>query len=95
MKASLVVEGEVCAGVGSRLAAVGAAFQIEVLVLQRAPDPFDEDVVQPAAAPVHRDAGAGLDENAGKRPSFFAGARLFPLVLGVGLKTYRVRALAP
>jgi hypothetical protein len=44
MKAALVVEGEVFADAGFRLAAVGIAFQIDVLVLERAPDAFDEDV---------------------------------------------------
>src|SRR3546814_10225002 len=30
------------------------------LVLQRAPQPLDKDVVEKAAAPIHRDAHAGL-----------------------------------
>src|SRR5271166_2508600 len=66
MKAALVVEGEVCADAGFRLAAVGIALQIDVLVFQRAPEAFDEDVVHPAAAPVHRDAHASLEQRAGE-----------------------------
>jgi hypothetical protein len=66
MKALLVVEGEVCADAGFRLAAVGIAFQIDVLVFQRAPDTFDAHVVHPATAPVYRDAHAGHDQHAGE-----------------------------
>src|SRR5271165_1097309 len=62
MKTMLVVEGEIFADPDFRLAAVGVALEIDVLILQRAPDAFDEDVVHPAAAPVHRDAHAGLNE---------------------------------
>ncbi len=32
--------------------------QIDALVLQRAPQPFDEDVVEEPAAPIHGDAHA-------------------------------------
>ena len=35
-------------------AAVDVALQIDFLMLQRAPQPFDEDVVHLAPAPVHR-----------------------------------------
>ena len=66
MKASLVVEGKIFADPGFRLVAVGVAFEIDVLILERAPDAFDEDVVHPAAAPVHRDAHAGLEQRAGE-----------------------------
>ena len=41
---------------GPRLAAVGIGFQINVSLLDRAPQPFDEDVVHEAAASVHRNA---------------------------------------
>src|SRR3546814_5138570 len=34
--------------------------QVDALVLQRAPQPLDKDVVEKAAAPIHRDAHAGL-----------------------------------
>src|SRR5262249_24530388 len=42
-----------------RLAAVGIALQVDVLVLERAPQPFDEHVVHPTAAAVHRDVHPG------------------------------------
>ena len=38
MKTMLVVEGEIFADPGFRLAAVGVALEIDVLILQRAPD---------------------------------------------------------
>src|SRR5271165_4507835 len=66
MKASLVVEGEVFVDAGFRLTAVGIASQIDVLVFQRAPDAFDEHVVHPASASVHRNANAGFDQHAGE-----------------------------
>jgi len=66
MKAALIVENDPIADAGFRLAAVGVAFEIDVLVFQRAPDTLDEDVVHPAAAPVHRDAHAGRDQHAGE-----------------------------
>ncbi len=34
--------------------------QVDALVLQRAPQPFNEDVVEEAAASIHRDAYPGL-----------------------------------
>ena len=50
-----------------RLAPVGIALQVDVLVLERAPQPFDEHVVHPAAAAVHRDAQSGGDQHPGER----------------------------
>src|SRR5512132_2611270 len=51
---------------GTRRAAVGVALEIDVLVLQRAPQPFDEDVVDPAAAAVHRNPDPGRHQCAGE-----------------------------
>ena len=64
VKAALVVEGDPFANSRPSFEPVGVAFQIDVLVLQRAPEAFDEDVVHPAAAAVHRDADAGFDQHA-------------------------------
>ena len=50
MKAARVVEGKVFADAGFRFEAVGIAPQIDVLVFQRAPDAFDEDVVPASLA---------------------------------------------
>jgi type I site-specific restriction-modification system R (restriction) subunit len=41
-----------------RFAPVGTVFEVDVLVLERAPQPLDENVVEETAAPVHRDADA-------------------------------------
>ena len=51
---------------GVRFAAVGIALEIDLLALQRPPQPFDEDVVQPAAAAVHGDPDVGIGEAAGE-----------------------------
>jgi hypothetical protein len=46
---------------------IGVALEIDVLMLQRAPQPLDEDVVHPAAAAVHGDLDPGRRQRAGKR----------------------------
>jgi hypothetical protein len=57
-----VVEREIAAqpsgGVGHRVVGV----QVHFLVLERAPEPFDENAVAPAAVAVHADADAVLEE---------------------------------
>ncbi len=40
--------------------------QVRLLVLQAAPQPLDEHVVQPAASAVHANACAGVVEHIGK-----------------------------
>ena len=42
------------------LKAVGDLVQIHCLLLQGSPEPLDEDVVQIAAPPIHRDFDIGL-----------------------------------
>jgi hypothetical protein len=66
MKAALVVECEVFADAGFRLAAIGVAPQIDVLTLERPPNALDEHIVHPAPSPVHGDADPGLDQHAGE-----------------------------
>src|SRR5208337_1699314 len=44
------------------LAAVGVSFQMHLFILDRAPQPFDENVVHEAAASVHRNRDAGRRE---------------------------------
>ena len=61
-----VVEDDPIADACFRLATVGVAFEIDVLVFQRAPHAFDEHVVHPATAPIHRDAHVSLDQHAGE-----------------------------
>jgi len=53
-------------GAGFGLAAVGIAFEIDVLVFERAPQPFDEHVVHPGSAAISGDADAGRSECAGE-----------------------------
>jgi hypothetical protein len=45
---------------------VGVALEVDVLVFEAAPKPLDEDVVEPTAAPIHRDADASFGEPAGE-----------------------------
>ena len=40
-----------------------AFVQIDCLLLQRSPEPLDEDVVQIATAPIHRDFDIGLGQS--------------------------------
>ena len=42
--------------------------QVDALIFQRAPQPFDEDVVEEPAAPVHRDPHPGLFQAMRPRP---------------------------
>src|SRR5208337_4625159 len=49
-----------------RLAAVGVSFQMHLFILDRAPQPFEENVVHEAAASVHRNRDAGRRELAGE-----------------------------
>src|SRR6202034_2097526 len=46
--ASIIVEGDPSGDTARGLAAVGVAFEIDVLVLERPPQQFEEDVVHPA-----------------------------------------------
>ena len=59
MGARAVVEYDPGCNPGSRRAAVGIALEVDLLVLQRSPQPLDEDIVQPAPAAVHRALHAG------------------------------------
>src|SRR5208337_4562834 len=58
--ALVVVEAEVVADAGARLGHVVVGVQVDLLVLERAPEPLDEDVVQTAALAVHADGDAAL-----------------------------------
>ena len=48
------------------LAAVGVAFEVDILMLERAPQSLDEHIVHPTAPAVHRDANAGCRQHAGE-----------------------------
>src|SRR5205807_7225466 len=62
-----VVEGHPPADAGARLAAVGIGLQMDLFIFDRAPQPFDEDVVHEAATPVHRNRDARSFESVGER----------------------------
>jgi hypothetical protein len=61
-----IVKGDPRADAGVRVTAVDVALEVDVLMLERAPQPFDEDVVHPAAAAIHRDAHTGGYQHAGE-----------------------------
>jgi len=51
---------------GLCLAAGLKGIEEHALIFQRSPQPFDEDVVHPAAAAIHRDADAGVLQRGGE-----------------------------
>src|SRR5439155_17324552 len=64
--ALLVVEAEPGANTGLRLGNVGISVQVDLLVLEAAPQPLDEDVVHAAALPIHADRDTASLEHAGE-----------------------------
>src|SRR5262245_2737010 len=64
MWASSVVEGDPLGNAGLGLVAVGVALEVDVLVLQRAPQSLDEHIVHPPPASIHRDADFGFTQHA-------------------------------
>ena len=60
MRSPRVVERQIARQTfaGCRYAVVGA--QVDFLVFDRPPEPFDEDVVPPRAFPVHADLDVGV-----------------------------------
>lgn len=59
MAALTVVEGEILVEPLSCLAAILIGMQADVLVLHRAPQPLDKNVIYPATLAVHTDAATG------------------------------------
>lgn len=86
MWTSRVVEREIApeASGGRRDRVVGV--QIDLLILERAPESLDEDVVPPAALAVHADADAVLQEEAGKRRAGKLGALICVEDLGPSMR---------
>src|SRR5262245_24813715 len=66
MGSTAVVEVDVAAKRGTRLADAVIGPQIHLLVFDAAPETLDEDVVAPRAAAVHADRDPTLDENVGE-----------------------------
>ena len=58
-----IVEGEVTSEPSAGLGDGVVRMQIDLLVLDRAPEPLDEDVVTPAAASVHADPNCVLAQD--------------------------------
>lgn len=57
LQALFILELYPCGDAG--LAAVGVALEVNILMLEGAPQPFDEQVVHPAAAAIHGDLDPG------------------------------------
>ena len=66
MRTRAVVEGDPGSEPGARFAPVSIVLEVDVLVLQRAPQPLDENVVEETTAPVYRDADASPFEGSGE-----------------------------
>ena len=67
VRSARVVKVDVAADALSRRAHGLADVQVDLLVLDRAPHPLDENVIAPTALAVHRDADAVLLQQAGER----------------------------
>src|SRR4029077_13271794 len=66
MKPTTVVEGDPVCDSCLGLAAVGIALEIDVLMLERPPQPLDEDVVHPTTAAIHGDLDPCARQRAGE-----------------------------
>jgi hypothetical protein len=67
MRTPVVIERHPGADASPRLAAVGVGFQMDLFIFDRAPQPFDENVVHETSAPVHRNRDASGFKLAGER----------------------------
>src|SRR3712207_4789164 len=66
MQSAAIVEGQVPAHRGASLADRVVGSEVDLLVLDRPPQPLDEDVVAPGALAVHADGSTGLVQHAGE-----------------------------
>ncbi len=66
MRSSGIVEIEITADGGAGVADRLVNSKIDLLVFDRAPQPFDKDVVAPGALAVHADSDGVLDQRAGE-----------------------------
>jgi hypothetical protein len=69
MWAFAIVEIQISAERGTRLADAVVGSQIHLLVFDRAPQPLDEDVVAPGAAAIHADRDRILQQQGGESPT--------------------------
>jgi hypothetical protein len=86
MKPLTVVKPEVFSQASDGLGRVLVIVQVDLFVFDAAPEPFDEDVVQRTASPVHTDGDLALFEN----PSERAAGELRTLI---GIEDLRLRHL--
>ena len=66
MRPTLVIKADPLADADARLETVAAGLQVNLLIRQAAPQPFDEDIVRPAPAAVHADPHAGSSKLVGE-----------------------------
>src|ERR1700745_160919 len=64
MRALAVVEVQIPADRGARLADTVVSLEIDLFVFDRAPEPLDKDVVTPRALAVHADRDGGVEPQA-------------------------------
>ena len=76
--ASPIVEVQISADRGARLADAVVGVQIDVFVFDRFPDALDEDVVAPRALAIHADRDGVCDQHAGE-----AGAGELTSLIGI------------
>src|SRR6266851_6929472 len=66
MRALAIVEFQIAADRGACLADAVVGSEIDLFVFDRAPEPFDEDVVAPGSLAVHADGDSVRQEQAGE-----------------------------
>jgi len=66
MRSALVVEAQPLADADTRLETIAKCHPADLFVLQAAPQPLDENIVQPAPAAVHADPHANGLQLVGK-----------------------------
>src|SRR5260370_12889401 len=66
MRSLAVVEVEIAADRGARLADAVVGPEIDLFVFDRAPEPLDENVVPPRSLAVHADGDGALHQEAGE-----------------------------
>jgi len=60
VRTAIVVEADPLADAPARIAAAGEGPQVDALVFQGPPQPFDKDIVGETSPPGHRDADSGV-----------------------------------
>src|SRR5688500_20133202 len=66
MRSAAIIEAEISADRGAGLGDRVVSSEVDLLVLDRSPEPLDENVVAPRTLAVHADGDAGLVQHAGE-----------------------------